>query len=665
MQYFILPIFLSVFSELLGTSFLNKFKIKGFRFNGLIGFSLIMALYYVLCFPLVALSVKFSVLLVSTILFFIVLSAFIFLNRKELKITFNLKEFVVVLLIVLLQVYFASRNTVGSLWRYDTITYTNMISGSIYGNNINALDYENGFGSGFYTGYSFQAYYKLASVLYYLINGICNVLHIEFFYFTQHTWMYSLLLYIFVAEMLMNFINELNIKNKWTYLAIFLFFILFMGNFYWNSEQAYLGNSFRMIMVSYCLYYLDLYFKENDSKYLLLLIVFNYANTACANCNSTLALILTFVIWVFMHDNKNSLRYLLVATYLPLINCLFQSISYSLVAFLLPSIVYAIIFIFADNSNAVLSNVRLKKTTVVFVGFMLIALSYKITHNLLDFDAFLNNMSGWSDMTWDYTDFSNLWRSLANIVYFALMALMVIYNWESKLTKMLVLTALVFFNPFAAPIQNEYMPVFYRNYDIVINYFTLFSGYKVLEELSFKKTMTKNLIYCVLILAIFYVGYNQLMYHPSDEGFEKDEDYNELLKMNNDTADTLLFMKDVLANEDKSDIRVISSIYQIRTEFPYLKTLYNRGKQFNGIEKDYELYKVFFPEEYYGDGYEDADYENVGTLLAESDYKYLILAKDKLYYDKDQNTYYSLTYKINELYTPIYDNNNYSVYLIH
>lgn len=663
MQYFVLPIILAVFSEILGTVFLNKLKIKCLKFNALIGFSFILAIYYIVCFPLVVLNVKFIVLFLVTIIYFCLLSLYIFLNRKYIKINFNVKDAILVLLIVLLQVYFASRNTVGSLWRYDTITYTNMISGSIYGDNINALDFFNGFGNGFYVGYSFQAYYKLASVLYYLINGICNVLHISFFYFTQHTWMYPVLLYTFVGQMYINFVDELKIKNTYIKIASFLFFIFFMGNFYWNSEQAYLGNSFRMIMVSYCIFYLNLFFDKNNNKYLILLTIFNYAGTACANCNSTLALILTYMFWTFAPNNKNTFRLILLSVYLPLINCLFQSISYSLNIFLIVTIVFAILSVFEEKIYILFDKLNLKKVSPAIMALTLILLSYKVTHNFFDFDAFINNMSGWSDMTWDYTDFSNLWRSIANVVYFVLMITATIKNKESKLIKMLALTALVFFNPFAAAIQNEYMPVFYRNYDIVINYFIMFLGFEALENIEYKKYCC--VVYCALIVLIVFVGYNQLLYHPEGEGFEKDEDYNALLKMDNDTANTLLFIKDVLASVDRSDIKVISSIYQIRTEFPYLKTLYNRGKRFNEVAQDYELYKIFFPEEYYGDGYKDADYENVGTLLAESDYKYLILSKDKLYYDDEHNIYYSLTYKINEYYAPIYDNNSYSVYQIH
>ena len=147
-------------------------------------------------------------------------------------------------------------------------------------------------------------------------------------------------------------------------------------------------------------------------------------------------------------------------------------------------------------------------------------------HNLFDFDAFLNNWSGWSDMTWDYTDFSNLWRSIANVIYIFVMLLAFINNKGNKLANMLIMTALVFFNPFAAPVQNKYMQVFYRNYDIVINYFSLFIGFKVLNDIKLK---FKYFIYTVLIFASTYIGYKQLMYHPPGEGFDKNDGYMYLL----------------------------------------------------------------------------------------------------------------------------------------
>lgn len=661
MQYFLLPLFLVVFSELLGNVFLNKFKSSSFKFNGLFGFVLILGLYYVICFPLVILNVKFAVLLLVTLLYFLLLLIFILKNRKYLKFDIKTIDFVIVILLVGLQLYFASRNTVGSLWRYDTITYTNMIGSIIYGSNINALDYANGFSDGFYTGYSFQSYYKLASVLYYLINGVCNFIHIDFFYYTQHTWMYTIVLYAFIAEMVVNFIKAFNIDNRWVQLFAYIFIIFFMGNFYWNSEQAYLGNSFRMIIVTYCLYYLNLFFKEEENRYLIIVAIFNYANAACANSNSTLVLILTFMIFIYMSNKKNNLRILLAGSYLPLMNCLFQAYKYSLLVFLAATILYVILFVFEDKVLKILNK---KKSLMIIPALLLIVLSFKITHNLFDFDAFLNNWSGWSDMTWDYTDFSNLWRSVANIVYIFVILLAFIKNRDNELIKMLTMTTLVFFNPFAAPVQNEYMPVFYRNYDIVINYLTLFIGYKVLNDTKLNE-IYRNSLYIILIFTSIYIGYEQLMYHPPGEGFDKKEGYNELLKMDNDTANTLLFLKSYITQNNIRDVKVISSIYQIRTEFPYLKTLYNRWKQFNGIEKDWDLYTIFYPEEYYGDeyGFKDVDYSKVNQMLEESDYELLILSKDKIIYEND--VYLPLTYKIEEAFIPLYDNDSYTVYKIH
>ena len=661
MQYFLLPLFLVLFSELLGNVFLNKFKLSSFKFNGVFGFVLILGWYYVICFPLVILNVRFIVLLLITLFYFLLLLIFILKNRKYLKYNIETIDFVIVILLVGLQIYFASRNAVGSLWRYDTITYTNMIGSTIYGSNINALDYSNGFGNGFYTGYSFQSYYKLASVLYYLINGICNVIHIDFFYYTQHTWMYTIVLYVFIAEMVVNFIKKINIDNKWVQLFAYIFIIFFMGNFYWNSEQAYLGNSFRMIMVSYCLYYLNLFFKEDNNKYLMIVAIYNYANAACANSNSTLVLILTFMIFVYMSNKKNNFRILLIGSYLPLLNCLFQAYKYSIIVILVVTITYVIMLVFEDKVFKILNK---KKLLMIIPALLLIILSFKITHNLFDFAAFLNNWSGWSDMTWDYTDFSNLWRSVANIIYIFVILLAFIKNKDNELIKMLIMTTLVFFNPFAAPIQNKYMPVFYRNYDIVINYLTLFIGFKAINDIKLKE-MYKYSLYIVLIFASFYIGYEQLIYHPPGEGFDKSEDYNELLKMDNDTADTLLFLKSYITQNDIRDAKVISSIYQIRTEFPYLKTLYNRGKQFNGVEKDWDLYAIFYPEDYYGDeyGFKDVDYNKVNQLLEESDYKLLILSKNKIIYEND--VYLPLTYKIEETFIPLYDNDSYTVYKIH
>lgn len=662
MQYFVLPVLLVIFSEILGTIVLEKYNLKKLKFNGLVGFCIILGIFYAINFAVAPLDVPFYILFIVTVIYFALLLFYVIKNFKYFKLEFNIIDIIFVLIILLTQLFFVTRSTIGSLWRYDIISYSQIITGSIYGSSINAIDASNGFGS-FSSVDIFQAYCKLASVLYYSINVLCNKLHISFLYFTQHTWMYSTMLYVFISQLVVNLIDLLKIKSKWIYVLIYLFFIVYMGNFWWNSEQAYLGNSYRMIITSYCLLYLNEFFNTENNNYLLLFGLLNYANTALSDSQSILSVLLAFFVWLMCKDNKNTLKYLLLGIWLPMVNGLMHMKGMHFYLFIVVTVLFGVLCIFEEYIYNITSKIKLKKWLPIVIALLLIALSFNITHNVFDFNAFLNSWSKVMDMTWDYTNFSEFWRGLATISYLVLLAIGIITHWQNKVVKMVLIILVVVFNPFATAIEYKWMYNYYRCYDIVINYFTLALGFKGLEMIKLNKTL-KICILSLLTLSFSYIGYKEVLYHPEGEGFDKPENYNNLLRMTNDEADAMFFMKDLISRENIKDGKVISSLFQFRTEFPYMKTLYNRGKGFNKIEKDSELYKIFYPDDYYGDpyGFKDADYEHIGDLLSESDYMFVIQGKDKIYYDEEKDLYYPLTNLINEYYIPIFDNDSLAIY---
>lgn len=659
MRYLVLPILLVFFFEMLGNTIVAKIGIKGFAFNSIIGFATFMGFYYVLCFPLVLMKASFRLLMLITLIFIILCIILIIINFKKDHHTHDFKALAFVVFVVILQIIFANSNTIGSISLYDTVNYTNLITGNIYSSGLNTIDFMNGF-PGENIGYAYQAYYTFASVAYYLTNGIFSRINVQFFYFTQHTWMYSVILYFFIAQLFVNFVEEYKVKNNLIRILLFIFIILFMGNFYWNSEQAYLGNSYRMIITSYIFLYIRYYFSEKNISNLYMIILLSYANVACANSNSTLTIILAFGLWIIGDNERNYLRILIALTVMPMINMFIQLRVNNLIIIIF---VFVLLFIgyFESDFNRIVERFKLKYFVTVLVALTLVLLSVKVSGSLFNFDGFLNNLSGWSDMTWDYTDFSSPWRFIANAFYIGITLCALVKCYREKSTKLLILIGVVFFNPFAANIQNEYMPVFYRNYDIVINYSTIFLS---LSTFQYNKAKYINEILIILIILASYVAIKQINYHPN-ESFNKTDDYNEVLKMTNDEADTILFVKDYLNSNNITNIKAISSILQLRTELPNIKTLYSRNKSFNGIDDDYELYKVFYPSDYFGDPYapEDPDYCNICKLLGDSDYQLIVQDKRIDYYDSVSETYYSLMYLINECGTyPIYENDTYAVY---
>lgn len=662
--YFILPIFLFVISDLLGTITVNKYKLNKLKYNSWFGFAIIMGLYYVYIFILICLNVKFIILYVLSLIFLLSIIVYIVINFKKYytKPLFD-RYFIIVLLFTIFQLVCASQNSIGSLMRYDTVTYGNLISGSIYGPNINYLDYSNGYYGGLYTGYSFQGYYRLASVLYYTINFICNRLGIEFFFFTQHTWMYSIVLYIFYSQLIVNFINYFKTNNKFQVIFILLFFLLFIGNYYWNSEQAYLGNSFRILFCSYTLLLLEEYINKKDIKYLISISIIDLAQCSCACCNTTLVVIFIFFVFVYICDNKLDQDIVYISCFIPGLNLLFYVLDFSWVLIICYTITFVLIFLILSKLNiSIYNNVKIKHLFPPIILIMMIILSYRITNNLFDFSAFTNNMSGVSDMTWDYTDFSSMYRLIGNILYIILFASTLIINRHNKLIKLILYIIIFFFNPFAMAIQNKYMVVFYRNYDIVLNYFTLFMGIKAIESYLKKKTLI-SLSFSILSILALYVGIKEYFYHP-DDGFPLNQNYDIILHMDKDEASAISFMKYHLRKNNIQDAKVISDIYQLRCEIPNVKTLFSRSKVFNNIETERDLYNMFYPADYYGDPYRpsNVNWDNMDKLVKQSNYSYIIIKNENIAYIKNDNYITVSDLLFNCGYTPIYENNTFIIY---
>ena len=573
----------------------------------------------------------------------------------------------IVILMVALQIMFACRNTTGSLRFYDTVNYTNLITGNIYSGGLNTIGFMNGY-PGTQNGYACQSFYLLASCLYYLVNIICNKLSIDFLYFTQHIWFYSILLYAFVSGMIIDFSRAFKL-NKLSAVFVLVFILLFMGNFYWNSEQAYLGNSFRMILISYLFYYLQQYGFHKNNEYLFIIFLFIYGLAGTANSNSTLDLILIFSLFVCQKPNKNRLMFYTSAIYLPMLNILFQLFGSESILFKAASLFIPVVFIlfclFGEKISNVITKFKIQYIIAIAIAILLIVLSFMITGNILNFDAFINNWSGWNDMSWDYTDNATLWRLCGNIIYYFIM-LVTIANYKkgSLTTKVMLSTAIIFFNPFAAPVQREYMPVFYRNYDISLNYFTVFFAISCIQELSNKKLSAA--ITTMMIILSSYAAINQINYHPHTS-FIKNEEYDSLLKMDKDEATSLLALKDIYVNRTKENPKIITSIYQTRSEMPMFHTLYSRNNTMHkdASESDKELYKIFYRTDFEGDPYapQYPDYDRMCEYISESGIDVIVQDRRVNYYDESNDTWYSLTYLIDRCGEyPVYTNDSFAIY---
>lgn len=659
MQYFILPVFLIVLFNILGNIIKNKFNLVNLKYNAFLGFAVFFGLFQISALFLAYFKANFTILFIVCTLFFLASLIYIFVNRRFLKFEINKIEILFILVLFIFQLLLTTRHTIGSLYRYDTLHYSNFITGTIYAGPINTVSSNNG-GYGTSFGFAAQGYLQLASFLYYLINGFCSKLHIQFFYLTQHTWMYSTLLYYLHAEMVMNLIKFFKIKKKTSLLFIAIFIGLFMFNFYWNNEQAYLGNSYRMMLCSYMLIYIYTYFNNNEeNKYLWVFLLLNYANVAFAACNSTLAIIYVFGLWLFTKFDKGQTKILILTIVIP-VACLLFTMSGDRESIVIKGLVAILLLVLLSKQIDLLTvKLNLKGVLPWLVLLFMISYSLYLTKNPLDLHDFLNNMSGANDMSWDYTDNSTFWRLSANIIYYLALFTLFIKRNTNKSLLIIVIIALIFFNPWSSPIQNKFFVTFYRNYDIVINFATVVFFIKELENIKYAKYIIP-----VIIALISIASFGQLNYIP-EMYFEKYNGYNPLLRMSNDEAETIDYVKSLLNYNNDKTINAISSIYQLRTELPNISVLYGRSKRFLGWPYDYDAYKIFYPKDYdYDpDAPKNPPYEKTCELIKTNNFKLIVQDKNLAAIDDEKDIYMPLYYLVSNCGTyPVFENDTFAVY---
>lgn len=84
MQYFVLPIALICLCEMFGQVITNKYSIQhGLCFTSILGFGVLLGLYYVICFPLVIFNSSFKIVFFTTLIYFIAVNIYIYISKEN------------------------------------------------------------------------------------------------------------------------------------------------------------------------------------------------------------------------------------------------------------------------------------------------------------------------------------------------------------------------------------------------------------------------------------------------------------------------------------------------------------------------------------------------------------------------------------------------------
>lgn len=667
MQYFILPIVLVIYFELLGQCILSYLKIDKEIFNYSIGYIVIMAISYITTSIITALNLSFYLVFFIFLLIFITSVIFIYKNRHSITFKFNISYSFILLISLFILVYFTLNTTLGELNGFDSTHYLNMVTGNIGQTKLNYNNVVFGdFSKNISSQYTFQSFYYFASVILFVAKKLFNIFGIEFFYAQGYIWCFQILFYLSFLSMILIALNKLIKKHYLLKMLILTLMVFGYGKLYYNSAFGFYGNTFRTIFVAYAIYFLIEYFKNKDnSKALFALSML----AACAASSTAVFEIIFLYFALFFIEIKNNNRifkeYILML-FIPMINLITILFEIRL-AFVLSILILITLFIFNDKLVSLFRKYRFERFLLVFSILVMFLLSLNVTGNVFDFSAFFNNGSEIYDMTLDYFDLEIGYEIIKIYKLFSLMLLAIycIFKRNDDYAKIIFILILVFFNPFVCSFLNKVNVVYYRSYELILNPFTFIFFIKCMLEVI-NKEIVIEVASTIGVIFIFY-RCNLSMPLYWHESFIPGNDYNPIYKITNEELNIIREIDSLISYEKIEEPKIVTPNLITQSMIPNGIYIYGREYQINprwtGSEK--AIYDIFWPVLHYGDARQpnNPDYDNMCEYIKDANIDFIVQPKSTEYYDESQNIWYSLTYKIDECGSyAFYETENYSVY---
>ncbi|MDO4499674.1 MAG: DUF6077 domain-containing protein [Erysipelotrichaceae bacterium] len=659
MKYFVVPILLMIYLELLGRSFYRFIDKKPLEFAFPIGFILMMAVTYVVGWPITAFNGNFYHLLILYGILILLSLVFILKNIRKIDLKIDIKWWVLFLVLTLFQTYMSYSRTLGEVHGYDCVYYFNTIGFNIGNTELNSLHPHFGTYPNLdiqWITYVFQSFYYVVAVYIYVFEKSFSLIGSTFELVPGYVWTFQILLNAFFVSTSLMCIKEFKIKNKLLNLSLIILLILFMNNFYWNNAFGFIGNNYRMSVHALATLYLYRYVKDKDLKNLYIVILCMLGMCGLSSTGTFATVFLLFGLFFYLFDKeKNTLKIIAVSLLIPLINISVVKLGQHLYAVILPAVACAIVYFLNDFILKLYQNKYLRYGTIALVFIALYGLSVITSGNLIDLSMFFNNYSEIADMSWDYFYFPDLKHYIFNILLLGTASFYFVKNRKDPLTIVSVVLILTFFNPLCSYFVNMINWVYYRCYDIIINQYTMVLFIYFLIE-CFKKDIYKNIVSGVLLLISVYLAAVQIpcYWHPT---FKPDEDYNYVYKIENKEIEICLNVRNLVNELGLENPKIIAPNFYMPTFIRNGEYLYGKEKRYNWnqySEDTYGLYVIFFPK----DGVDnfmppdDPLYPYTLEFLESSGYDILVVPYDKYYYNWEDGKTHPIIELIETKYQP-------------
>lgn len=669
MIYFVLPLLLIIYFEILGQSLGSFLHIKKDTFSFLLGYVSFIAVCYITTSILTALNCSFYLTFIIYSLIFTSSFYLIYKNIKSFRINFSFYNILLLIISLVVLMYFSLNTSLGDLNGFDSTHYLNMVTGNIglkelnlnnvvFGTNDHNISYQ----------YTFQSYYYLVSVLIYIFQKIVCLLGQEFFSSIGYIWCFQILFYVSFVTLIINSLEKYFKGNYFAHVSLLFLFVLTYGKLYFNSAFGFYGNTIRTMFIAFAIYHLVEYFDNKDKNEKTVFTISMLA--ACGTSSSAVFMIFfTYFALFFLEidDDNNLFKEYAIILFIPMVN-LFTVVMNNIIYSLLVSIILVLCLYFGnDIFISVIRKYRLKYPLLILSFLLMFILSYRVTNNIFDFSAFLNNGNERYDMTLNYFDLNLGYYStkIYKVVSLISLLLYLLLHYKDKYSKIILILIIVFFNPFCCSFINSVNVVYYRAYELILNPFTvIFFINSVLNIVNNKYIGYGYFAFVILIIMVKGSIDKPLYWH---ETFVPPSDYNIIYKMTNEELNIIREINSLSIYESIDEPKIITPNLLTQSMIPSGIYIYGREYQINPNWSTSEkaLYDIFWPVIHFGDARqpENPDYDNMCKYINDADIDFIVQPKATEYFDEEQNIWYSLTYKIDECGTyAFYDTDNYSVY---
>ena len=669
MVYFVIPVILTVYFEIFGQAVLYRLKKNPVLFSFPAGFIVWLAFAYLSTGILTAANCLFRTILIIYGLFFLATLVFIGRHLKSIPWEFNWKAWLFLVAAVVYLTSFSWRTTLGDLDGFDSLTYINLVCNNAGIGQLNTTSVLYGIESvDIILQYRFQSYYYLASVLLYVTEKICLLLHVTFYRMPAFVWTFQNLFFLMTCALLLMGVEKSAKYRVQTAVLALSAWLLFYQKMYFTSVFGFYGNTLRTTLIGFACFWLYEYFtdRQKESRWMFSLSLL--ASCAASSSASFITFLFLYALFFILMDMDSHLfRHYGLVLFMPAAN-LFAVILDNITRGCLIAAVFRLTLILMDKPLGKLFSTH--RSRRILLGLTVIAMygmSVITTGRLMDLSVFFGSTNQYYDMTLNYFLFAG--QPAIKILYCMLVLTMLAgaaaVRHDSEFIMLDLILILAFFNPLCCPFLNRIASVYYRAYDIIINPFT----FVLLADMCFSRIGNRRITYGIAgVLACgFLMLENPLTPNYFHSSFIPPENYSAINKMTEDEYDIIVQLDNTLRYKQQLMPKII-------TNNKLTQSMLNRGSYYfsrnNHIgpwtDAEKELYLIFYPNRYWvDDKLPPADYANACSYLKEAQIDYVVVNRNDLFYDTvfKGGTWLGGNYFVSNCGTyPFYENSTFSLY---